>query len=65
MLFTLGLYIFAAGGMLFLLSFFMLTSCIPDTLETIITIIGYLSIILMIIGVLSVGIDMLIYFGVI
>jgi hypothetical protein len=64
MLFTLGLFIFTAGGILFLLSFILLTSCIPDTFETLITIIGYTSISLMIIGVCSIGIDMLTYLGI-
>ena len=64
MLFTLGLSIFTAGAILFLLSFILLTSCIQDTFETLMTIVGYTSIGLMIIGVCSIGIDMLTYLGI-
>lgn len=64
MLFALGLYIFAAGAMLFLLSFLLLTSCLPDILDTIMPIIMSVGTVLMVIGILSVGFDMLTYLGI-
>jgi hypothetical protein len=64
MLFSLGAMILFLSGILFAFSIFMMGTCIPDKLDTIMDIISWSSIILMIIGFILLGYDTLIYLGI-
>ena len=62
---TTSLFLLLAGVLLLTLSTFMLSTCIPDGLDTIMMIMFYSSILLIIISLILSGIDALQYFGVI
>jgi len=60
-----SLLLLLAGVLLLTLSILMLSTCIPDGLDTIMMIMFYSSILLIIISLILSGVDALQYFGVI